>query len=120
MIFKKKITQEDVDKWNTINALTDHPLVKVCVLCKHHFREHSYDKCARDRIMGFNSVTGKPEVVGRTYFCEHNRELDDTYSIAVENGDLCGAIGQFWEPIEPKQPKPGFWDKWFKKKLDKG
>ena len=116
MIFKKKITQEDVDKWNTINALSDHPLVKVCVLCKHYFREHSHDKCARDRVMGFNSVTGKPETVGPTHFCEMNRELDDTYTHAVESKTLCGAIGQFWEPIPPKPEKTRFWHKFLKKK----
>lgn len=112
MFFTKKVTQEQVDTLNTLNALAERPIVKVCKLCKHYYRQYGHDKCRRDIHPGYNQVTGKSEMVGRLHFCEHNRETDDTYENSVKDGSICGAIGQFWEPIEPTV---GFWAKTIKR-----
>ena len=111
VIFKKTLTQDDVDRLNTINALSERPVIKVCTLCKHYEKVFANDRCNRDRYDGFNQVTGKNERLGKLHFCEHNREVDDTYPHSVEDGTLCGAIGQYWEPIDPKPKRKWFWQK---------
>jgi hypothetical protein len=112
VIFKKDVTQKQVDELNTMNRLKERPIVKVCKLCKHYFRQYGHDKCSRDRYPGYNQVSGKNEILGKEHFCEHNREVDNTYEHSVKDGSICGAIGQFWEPIEPKV---GFWAKTIKR-----
>ena len=113
-IFTKKITQEDVDKLNTFNALSERPMIKVCKLCKHYYSNYGNDQCNRDMYPGFNRVTGADDMLGEMHYCENERELKGDRQSLVKSGDYCGAIGQFWEPA-PAPAKVGFFRKMIKR-----
>lgn len=106
-LFRRKITQEDVDKLNTLNALSERPIIKVCKLCKHYMPNHGTPACGRDLYKGFNSVTGADDTLGEKHYCESEREIKHSYSYSSDS--KCGAIGQFWEPAVPKK---AFWKIW--------
>ena len=110
-IFKKKITQEQVDRLNTINALSDRPIIKVCKLCRHYDMHYGIERCVRNQYAGFNHVNGKENMLGKIYYCEIERELDFDRPCSVADKRCCGAIGQFWQPAPPKV---GFWQKMIK------
>jgi len=101
-IFKKKITQEDVDKLNTVNALADRPMIKVCKLCKHYYSNYSTEECHRDLYKGFNRVSGADDMLGTTHYCDGEREIKSERPHSVKDGTACGAIGQHWEPAPAK------------------
>ena len=109
-LFKKKITPEAVDQLNTVNALADRPMIKVCKLCLHYEDKHGVETCTRDLYAGFNRVTGEDDVLGDTHYCSGERELKGEREILVKNGTCCGAIGQHWEPAP--EPKKSFWRIW--------
>lgn len=110
-LFKKEITQEDVDQLNTVNALANRPMIKVCKLCKHYDMHYGTERCARDRYPGFNRVTGKADTLGEVHYCESEREIKTTRPHSVKDKTCCGEIGQHWEPAPAKI---GFWRKMIK------
>ena len=81
---------------NLVNVLSGDPVIRACVTCKFYNSRAMSEKpsCTQAQVLMYHPVTGKKEMMGKTYFCEDTRCVTDNHNRRPE--EPCGPDGKFY------------------------